>query len=355
MTSKMEKDLLDALDERWDDYRRQFRAGRREITEESIHDLRVAARKFLAFLYLLRIIHAHANVKKMRTFLKEQVDELDQLHDAQVMLASATQKMAALRQLAPFQGYLQERTDSLARRARKDIRAFKPSDLKDRFQMLRKAAKKHADDPDLLDQLLGAVDESRSSTARAFKRLDSADPGTIHHVRIAFKKFRYMIEAIQPFLPEYPQGLLARMSDYQDAMGKVHDTTVFLDRLHDFERKLPKDGQGPAASFESGPIETHYRKQLSNLARGYFARKDEFEKFWRPTANSPFPWEQNDESIHRPSRNRRTKTGQQQQRTGQPATTDRHRTQEDAEDRTRVEAVGNRDRPDPDQPILAGR
>jgi len=354
MTAESQKDFLGALDGHWDNYRRQFKAGRQEISEESIHDLRVAARRLLAQLSILRCLDVHPRVMKIQRFLKRQLDQLDQLRDAQVLLADTTQGMESLPQLAPFQAYLLARSSDLADAARKDLGASRPSDLEKRVKEIRRVAKKHSKDKNLLDQLLRAVDQAHSKTGQMFGKLNANDPVTIHHVRIAFKKFRYMIETIQPLLRDYPEAHLDRMHDYQDAMGRVHDMSVFLDRLHEYEASLPTPQHGDASAFDSKPIEAYYRKRLDDLIRVYFERKDEFNIFWRAASDQPFPWEKSHDSVHRASRNRRTTEQQQQRRRRQPAASDRRRAQKDAPDRARAEGTGSEDRPDPDQSVPPG-
>ncbi len=354
MTGENEKQFLDALDEHWDDYRKQLKSGRQEISEDSIHDLRVAARRFLAMLNILRSLDSHPHVKQVRRFLKKQLNQLDDLRDAHVMLAETTQKVQELPQLAPFEGYLVARCNDLAQAAGRHINNTKPSDLKPRVKPLRKVAQKHSDDEDLLAELLQAVDQAHARTLERFGELNDSDPATIHHVRIAFKNFRYMVETIQPFLQGYPAGYLERMHDYQDAMGKVHDTTVYLDRLHEFEESVPTPPRGAPPAFDSKPVEAYYRKRLDDLIRAYFERKDELHQYWRAASYRPFPWEKSHDRIHRSSRNRRGAGPQPQRRTRQPAASNAGGAQEDAPDRARAEGAGITDRPDRDQPVPPG-
>ncbi len=353
MDAKQE-DFLGTFDERWDDYRKQFKAARSDISEDSIHDLRVAARRSLALLDILRSLAAHAHARQLRRFLKGQLDQLDELRDAQVMLADTAQTMEKLPQLVPFEAYLMARLKDLGGRARKHIRSSKPSDLKERVKTVRSVAKKHADDEDLLDKLLSAVDKAHARVVKRFGKLNQNDPATIHRVRVAFKNFRYMIETIQPLLKGYPTDYLDRMHDYQDAMGRVHDTTVFLDRLHEFEQSLPKLKQGAPPAFDRKPIEAYYRKRLDDLIQAYFERKDEFNTFWRAAPDQPFPWEKSHDSVHRASRNRRPTEQHQQRRTRQPAASDRQGAEEVPAGGARSQAAGSTDRPRPDQPVPPG-
>lgn len=353
MTSEQEQDFLGAVEQHWDKYRKQFKSGRREISEESIHDLRVAAREFQALLRILQALDPHPRVKKIRRFLGKQLDRLNEVHDAQVMLQEADRRMESLPQLGPFRDYLQAGAGKLASAARKYIRKSKPSDLKKRVKRVRKVARKHSDDEQLVEHLLQVVDAAYAKTNEALTELNAADPATIHRVRIAFKEFRYMIETIRPFLPDYPESYPDRMHDYQDAMGKVRDTTVFLNKLKEFEQDLQQRGQGQAPAFDSNPVELFYQKRLDEVIQAYFQREEEFSSFWRAAPDQPFPWENNHEPVHRAPRNRRT-TGQQQRRRGQPATTNRRGPKKVPASGAGAQPTGDSDRPDTDQSVPAG-
>ncbi len=354
MNDDREHSLLDAFDERWDDYRKQFKAGREEITEESIHDLRVSARRMQALLEIVRALNGGKGTKKMRRFLSQQLDELDNLRDTHVMLAEAESQIASLPQLISFRSELQRGLDDLTQEGRRDLRRSKPSDLNPCIQKMRKTVRQHSDDPDLAGQVLQAVDGAHAKTLARFDKLDAGNPNSIHRVRIAFKKLRYMIEAVQPFLPAYPQDHPGKMHDYQDAMGKVHDTDVFLGMLKEFEVELQQRSKNQQPDFDLKPAEAYFRTQLVDLIAAYFQRKDEFFGFWRAAPNQPFPWEKSHDSVHRTTRNRRSPRSQQQRGAGQPAATHRRRTEKVPADRTGTGQPGNPDRPDPDESVPTG-
>jgi len=308
--------FLEAFDGHWDRYRKQFKNARTELSDDAVHDLRVAARRLLSLLGILGSLDTHPRVNKLRRFLKKQLGELDQLRDTQVMLQEAAQRLHTLPQLGMFEGYLQGQLEQLMQQAHKDIRSSKPSDLEDYMKKIRAVARKHSDDTKLLDHLAQAVDEAHARTMRAFGDLNSQNPATIHHVRVAFKKFRYMIETIEPLLPDYPEGYLERMHDYQDAIGKVHDITVMLDRVKAFEKSLPATVPAAAGAFDAAPIEAYYQQRLKELIRAYLDRKDEFDMFWRAAPDRPFPWEQSHESLHRTPRDRQSAGGDRQRSRG---------------------------------------
>jgi hypothetical protein len=164
--------FLDAVDQRWQVYREQLLAARQATTEETIHDLRVAARRMLAMLAILRSVDAQAPTKKLHRSLKDQLDELDELRDAQVMLVETAHMLEKIPQLAPiqvyeFQMYLEKGEKDLIHKAQIDLGASRPAEVERRFQKLRFAAEGHIRDELLLDKLLASVDEAQAKVARA--------------------------------------------------------------------------------------------------------------------------------------------------------------------------------------------
>ncbi len=354
MTADSEHKMLTAFDEHWADYREQFKQGRQEISEDSIHDLRVSARRMQALLGIIRTLDTRPRVKKMERFLRKQLNQLDALRDTQVMVQESENAINDLPQMLIFRQYLQDRSEDLASDARKNLRKTKPSNLQQRIKRIRKVVRQHSDDTDFVEQVLQAVDSAYVKALARFGKLDSGDPNSVHRLRVAFKKLRYMIETVEPFLPDYPGHYFDKMHDYQDAMGKVHDTTVMLDTLKEYELELQQRRSGKGSDFDAKPVEQYFRTRLADLVLAYFQRKDEIHSFWRAAPKQPFPWEKSHDSVHRTSRNRRGAGSQQQRGTGQPTTAHRRRTQKVPSDRAGSEQPGHSDRPDPDQSVPTG-
>ncbi len=78
--------LLNALGQRYGKYQVEHNRCKAEFSEEAVHDLRVATRRLLAIVDLLRIIAPAPNLQKLRGLLKVQLDSLDELRDTQVLL-----------------------------------------------------------------------------------------------------------------------------------------------------------------------------------------------------------------------------------------------------------------------------
>ncbi len=275
--------LLDSLNSRWEKYKTELRNCRDEFSEEAVHDFRVAARRLLASLDLLRTLIRGAKIKRMRRILKDQLDNLDELRDTQVMLADISENIQQIPHLKPFEEYLQRREKKLMRAARKEIRSLKTADLASRIRKLGKVVAESQ--PDGLDPL-PAVDEAYAGVIQRYERIDPAQPATIHRLRIAFKKFRYMVESIHPTLEGFPQDYLKRMHDYQTSMGEIQDMEAALQKLAEFEKTAPK-------GYDPEPVRVYYKEQHTLAISRYLEDRGEVLSFWplRAAPDQPFPKE----------------------------------------------------------------
>ena len=336
--------LLSALDERAESYGAQVKTCRREFSEEAVHDLRVAARRLLAVLNICRALDPHPRIQKLRRFLKDQLDDLDDLRDVQVMIVDVTESIEKLSDLKPFEIYLQEREKHLLRLARKQTRALKPSELGKRIEKISLLLKKDWMEDHFQPQLLQVADNAYLRAIQALRQIDATQAGTIHRLRLAFKKFRYIAEIVHPLVPDYPETHLKRMHDYQSAMGDIQDLETLLNALAEFS----ESGASPS---DLRPARRYYDKRHAEAIAAFLNDQGELLTFWRATPDQPFLWEKKHDPVHHPSRNRRG-SGEVRRRR-QPASADGQGPQEDAVHRAGIEGVGDSTRPDPDQSLPA--
>jgi len=297
--------LLDALETRWEKYRDQLKACRREFSEEAVHDLRVAARRLLALIEMLRVMAPHPRLQKIRKALKSQLDDFDDLRDTQVMLAEISETLEILPELKPFQKALQKRERRLLREAEELVEALKLSGIARRLEKVRLSWQ----EPGLREALNGflfqAVDEAFWTVVQRYRRIDPTLPASIHRTRVAFKKFRYMIEIISPLLPDFPVSNFKRMHDYQTAMGEIQDVEVFLYTLGDFSE--PEVGEEETLAGQQA-IRSYYERRHAELISAYLEDKGEIETFWRAEPALPFPWAQPIDDMIEPAHNTGEKT-----------------------------------------------
>ncbi len=274
--------LLDAVDTRWKKYRTELKACRAEFSSEAVHDLRVAVRRLLAIFDLLRSVIHHPRIQKIRHELKGQLDHLDELRDVQVMLADISEFVHEVPELIPFYGYLQKREGKLLRAARKQIKSLKTGSLAARVEKVRGMVDL-LPEQNIKENLLEHVDGAYMHVLHYYAMIDVEKPTTIHRLRIAFKKFRYMIEIIHPILEGFPDGNFQIMHDYQGMMGNIQDMEASLQHLSDFaDSKF-------AANIEI--IQEYYIARLKQSLYNYLEDKGELLNFWRTSPDQSIPWE----------------------------------------------------------------
>jgi CHAD domain-containing protein len=274
--------LLDAVDSRWKKYRSGLKTCRAEFSGEAVHDLRVAVRRLLAIFDLLRSVIHHPRIKKIRRELKDQLDHLDELRDVQVLLADISEFVHDVPELNIFREYLQKKEAKLLRVARKQIKSLKTGGLAARVEKVRGMIEL-LPEQNLRENLLEPVDDAYARVIRYYAVIDAEKPTTIHRLRIAFKKFRYMIEIIYPLLENFPPGNFQKMHDYQGMMGDIQDMEAALQRWGDC---VDSDS---AASSET--IQNHYAARLKQSSYNYLEDKGELLTFWRAAPDQSIPWE----------------------------------------------------------------
>src|SRR5512140_1546036 len=100
--------LLEALAQRWKNYRADLKRCRAEFSNEAVHDLRSDARRMLAFIQLLNSMSPRPRLEKLNRAFKDQLEEFDDLRDTQVVLAEISEALQELPQLQDFDTYLED-------------------------------------------------------------------------------------------------------------------------------------------------------------------------------------------------------------------------------------------------------
>jgi CHAD domain-containing protein len=342
MTGEVEHILINALDQRWKDYRIQSKTCRREFSEEAVHDLRIATRRFLAVLDIVRgVVDPQPRIQKARRFFKDQIDELDELRDVQVMLLELEENIPEVPEIVLFESPLQKREKRLLSAARRIARDADLSGIRKRVDKIRTELEIQTEDEEFVLGLLRAIDNAYARVRQAYDQIEPRKPATIHALRLAFKKFRYMVEILSALLPAPPEDYFKHMHDYQSAMGDVRDLSVFQAALAEFI----EEGN---AVLDAKPILRYFERQLAQRVSNFMEDKGEVHTFWRAAPDLPFPWEESHDAVHRPARRRRT-SGSQRGRGRQPASSDRKRPPKDGPDGPGPAAPGNAVQPDPVQ------
>lgn len=274
--------LIDSLDKQRAAYRENLKLCRAEFSRKAVHDLRTSIRRLLATLDVIAFVTSASRIEKLSDRLKAQLDDLSDLRDIQVMLDRVSEDIGTFPELEPFQNYLEKREKRQQRSDEKHIQNIKPGGVEKRLLKIQGAVEDFSAEA-LQDKLPQAVDEAYLTVIQRYGEIDPAQLVSIHHLRVAFKKFRYMVEAIYPCLPDFPEAQLQHMHDYQTQMGNIHDLQVFLETLAEFAED--------SDSYDPRPVRRFYEKALAEALSVYLKNKGEVLIFWRSTPLIAFPWQ----------------------------------------------------------------
>src|SRR6185503_9693372 len=152
---------------------------------------------------------------------------------------------------AEYHQALRRRECLLIKRVRRKLPRLKQGRLADSVAAIKRQLRSRAADPALEEKRSAAVQDAlRAAYANVVARhraIAPRDTGTIHRTRVAFKKFRYMMEALQPLLPGVDEHQLKSMDRYQTRMGDIQDLVVLLGSVDKFVKKHHLTGASSAA------------------------------------------------------------------------------------------------------------
>jgi CHAD domain-containing protein len=131
--------------------------------------------------------------------------------------------------------------------------------------------------------VLEAVEMAFQRVVERRRTIDPNDMATIHRMRVAFKKFRYMVEALAPILKEPTAKQLKAMNAFQDSMGAIQDVEVLLGSLQAFAQKSAETSKETLAA-----VNRELFRQRDGLVEGFLPTADTLFTFWKskrkPTA-----------------------------------------------------------------------
>jgi CHAD domain-containing protein len=274
--------LAQALESRWLSYREQLRHCQEECSEEAVHELRVATRRLLAQFTLLSCVVPSTALEKTRRVLKRHLDALGDLRDTHVQSLFLDQQAARYPELVLLRSWLKRRERRLVKTAAERVSRFKNRKLERWITAMI---------GDLMTNAGGARAQSRlattvlQATAGAFaeaaarrRAIDVAVPRTIHQTRVAFKRFRYMMESLSPGLTGLSKRELRALAYYQRKMGIIQDLEVIQACVAAYLRE-----KGERADLLR-PFCRHLRQRRARALRSFVKTADRLFGFWPPPA-----------------------------------------------------------------------
>jgi CHAD domain-containing protein len=237
----------------------------------------VVARRLLALVELLSGFISPGDIKKVQRLVKCQLDTFDDLRDTQVQLQIVGRMRRSFPAAQAFAAWLAKRESRFAVRTRKRIKKVKTRRLAKLLSAARKqVACQFEQRPaqEALGLLLRSVNRAFARTRQLQRRINPRDTQSLHRTRIAFKKFRYMVETLAEYSPVSNHELLDELRHYQTMMGDIQDTEVLLQT---FDKYLGKGKVDPEAA---GRLRAELLRRRQWLVQVYLDASGQLLEFW---------------------------------------------------------------------------
>ncbi len=265
-------------------YRKRLACCQKKFSEKAVHDLRIETRRILALIDLLEALHFQDSLAKLRKTFKKRLDSFDDLRDTHVQRVLLKPLWPKFPEARDFNKHLCKCEKQLECDVSRKVKNIKSGGLNRKLKEIEKSLRQCAANPPTGE----GVSQSQFLLGAAFRRvvvlrrlIRRSKPATIHRMRVAFKRFRYTAELLQPFVPSFTEKRLERMKDFQGAAGDIQDVAVLLGRIEN----ETKNGDITAACVKNlrGELIRVEREAINALMK----RIDELKDF-EPELPAPF-------------------------------------------------------------------
>jgi len=271
-------ELAGAVMEQRVKFNKSFRQCQSDLSEQSIHDVRVHCRRLIARLALVKAALPGFNLDPVIRSLKRFLKTFGELRDVQVQKQGLSFDLSEHTELADLWRELGRKECDLKRAAVLRTGRFKLRKLNRRLQNLeneltdptaRLAAK-----TTLPTAVIQGLEGAYAEVVRRQRSCRLSISSGLHGVRKAYKKFRYMVESLPPSVARPSPAQLSAMGNYQTAMGKIQDVAVLQGLVIDYAERFPK----MAASIERFRGVLQERRRA--LTEEYLSQTDSLLSFW---------------------------------------------------------------------------
>jgi CHAD domain-containing protein len=273
--------MLNSLQDRWQSFRAELKRCRKKYSEEAVHDLRVAIRRLIAILDLVDRIHPKANLRRARRALKTQLDMFGPLRDVQVQLLTIDKILSSFPELQEFYNFLAKRERKLTQHLGMELKRVKTGKIRKSIAGVVRQLEALPDTPALQQEkraeALLAIEVAFNQVVERKHAIAPSDGSSIHRMRVAFKKFRYMVESLAPERGRTTSKQLKAMNAFQVSMGDIQDAEVLLTTVQAFARTCSTEDEAPL---------TRALEELSQrrtaLIETFLGSADSLFTFWKP-------------------------------------------------------------------------
>lgn len=270
--------IIRTLEVRWTVLRKALDAARKKPGARRVHDLRIALRRMASVVALIETVVDGRAERRLRKRVDRLLQMLGDLRDTHVQ----RKEIAAMCRRFPALEGLRERLEKRERAREREVECklgkLDVGALQMFFEEVAAEALLALSSPSLLERhrqtLFEAVNRRFSRLIDRRRELDVADIATMHAMRVAFKKFRYMVEVLQPMLVGLGKAQLDSMQAFQTMMGDVSDLDVLNRRLATWRAKHQRGASELVAAQDD------VGRRLLQKTDTLVAAADEIYGFW---------------------------------------------------------------------------
>ena len=266
--------------ERWQVFATQVARCRRRASEPAIHDLRVATRRLIAVLEIVRTVCPESDAETLRRQLKRHLRAFSALRDIQVQIISVRNLTPRFPRLQLLRTVLMLRETQTLKQAQREVRSIHPGMMERHLATAETRLELLLADPlrrDLSRQIIHGVLGSAFSRAAGLRAGAMTGQTTrIHKYRVAFKRLRYTVEALRWMLPGADRTVLKTMNAYQTRMGVIQDIDVLIASVNAFARRHSR-----TAPAQWLGLKVYLMDRRNKLIAEFMAGAGELERYWR--------------------------------------------------------------------------
>lgn len=197
-----------------------------------MHDLRVSIRRLRALFRVSRLTCPKIGKPDAVKGLRELMGMLSRFRDLQVQQAMMKPLASRFPCLLEYMDRLRRSEESVRNLLAERLSAFDETLLAGEVEAIAASLDKITEGSKSRAKSAARISDHLSGAHRRLLSLRSAtqasDPASIHRLRVAFKKYRYLVEPLAPLSSNPDPSVLFRMHDLQGDMGDIQDLAVLL-------------------------------------------------------------------------------------------------------------------------------
>ncbi|MCL5990850.1 MAG: CHAD domain-containing protein [Bacteroidetes bacterium] len=267
--------FVDALDKTFSNYSKRYKSCIKNFSDDSVHDIRVSIRRFIALLKLLESLYPNEYISQLKKVIKQQLKSFSKLRDTDVQIGNMKEVIHKEPVLYTFYNDLLRNESTLINNIQESLPDYNIIEIEGLVLFIKMELKK-AIAANLVteNQIIMIAKLAFIRVMDLYEEANSVDLDSIHKVRLAFKNYRYIMEIIQTLGLDSKYNFDA-MKQFQTILGNIQDNVSLIRDIQSFiniQTEIPDDAYAPAIN--------EILKQREELVKEFFNYKDKLPALW---------------------------------------------------------------------------